>query len=374
MSPPVDARGSGTAAATPVASLPGQLIGPEGIDISDRPRRQLLHMASARMLGLLLALVVLGVVCLLSLALGSRPMSVGEVFAALRQGGGTVNSDILFGIRLPRTVVGLLVGAALGMAGAVMQGITRNPLADPGILGVNAGAALGVVTAIYVFGITVFSLYVWFAFVGAGAAAVLVYLLGSTGRGGATPVKLALAGAALTAFLASLTTTLLLLDLQTLNVYRFWAVGSLAGRSMDIVGQMLPFMLVGAVLALASARPLNALSMGEDVATSLGQNVLRARIMAACAVTILAGVSTAVAGPIGFIGLTVPHLARAITGPDYRWVLPYSAVLAPILLLAADVLGRVLDRPGEVQVGILTAVLGTPFFIALIRRRKLAQL
>jgi iron complex transport system permease protein len=255
-----------------------------------------------------------------------------------------------------------------------MQGVARNPLADPGILGVSAGASLFVVLAIYWFGVGTLTGYVWFSFLGAAVAAVVVYAIGATGREGATPVKLALAGAAVSALLASVTTAILLIDLATLDQFRFWAVGSLAGRDVVIAWQITPFVLVGAVMALASGRVLNALALGDDVARSLGQRVGTARAFAATTVVLLVGVATAAAGPIGFVGLTVPHVARVITGPDHRWVLPYSAVLAPVLLLGSDVIGRVVARPGEVQVGIVTALVGAPFFVALVRRRKMAEL
>jgi iron complex transport system permease protein len=281
---------------------------------------------------------------------------------------------IVRSLRIPRTITGLLVGAALGLAGTVMQGVARNPLADPGILGVEAGAALFVVIAIHSFGVATLIGYVWFAFVGAAVASVLVYAVGSLGREGATPVKLALAGAAITAFLGSITTAILLFDVATLDQYRFWAVGSLAGRDGRIATQVAPFIAVGAVMALSSGRSLNSLALGDDVARSLGQRIGLARLFSAAAIVLLVGGATAAAGPIAFVGLTVPHVARAITGPDYRWVLPYSMVLAPILLLTADVTGRMVARPAEVQVGIITALIGAPFFIALVRRRKLAEL
>lgn len=281
---------------------------------------------------------------------------------------------IVRSLRIPRTITGLLVGAALGLAGTVMQGVARNPLADPGILGVEAGAALFVVVAIHSFGVATLIGYVWFAFAGAAMASVLVYAVGSLGCEGATPVKLALAGAAITAFLGSITTAILLFDVATLDQFRFWAVGSLSGRDRRIATQVAPFIVVGAVMALSSGRSLNSLALGDDVARSLGQRVGLARLFSAGAIVLLVGGATAATGPIAFVGLTVPHAARAITGPDYRWVLPYSMVLAPILLLTADVTGRMVARPGEVQVGIITALIGAPFFIALVRRRKLAEL
>ena len=252
--------------------------------------------------------------------------------------------------------------------------MSRNTLADLGLLGVNAGAALFVAVGIYGFGVASLSGYVWFAFAGAATASLLVYSLGSVGRDGATPVKLALAGAAVSVLFMSLTRGVLLIDLATLDQFRFWEVGSLAGRRGDIAWSVLPFIAVGSVLAFGSARSLNGLAMGDDLARSLGQKVGRTRAVAALSIVLLCGAATAAAGPIGFIGLTIPHVARAIVGPDYRWVLPYSAVLAPVLLLGSDVLGRVVARPGEVEVGVITAVIGAPCFIALVRRRKLAAL
>jgi iron complex transport system permease protein len=327
-----------------------------------------------RLAGLVAAVAVLAIVALASVAYGSKSIPLMTVLESFWAFDGSNDHLIIRELRIPRTVVGLLVGAALGLAGALMQGVTRNPLADPGILGVNAGAALFVVVAIYVFGITSLTGYVWFAFLGAAVVSVVVYALGSIGRDGATPVKLALSGAAVAAFLGSITTAILIVDVATLDQFRFWAVGSLAGRDGEIVTQVVPFLVLGGVLALASARSLNSLSLGDDVARSLGVRVGAARVLSAVSVVLLCGAATAAAGPIGFVGLTVPHIARAICGPDYRWVLPYSAVMAPILLLGSDILGRIVARPGELQVGIVTAFVGAPFFVMLVRRRRLAQL
>jgi iron complex transport system permease protein len=325
--------------------------------------------------GLVLAVVVLVVAVFASIAYGARPIPASTVWDALWHFDPRVDDQLVVrDLRLPRTIVGLGVGAALGLAGAVMQGVTRNPLADPAILGIESGAALAVVVGIYTFGISSLTGYVWFGFAGAAAAAFVVYVIGSMGRGGGTPVKLALAGAALTALLSSLTSAILLLDVDTLAQFRFWIVGSLAGRDAGIAADVLPFLAVGAVLALTSARSLNTLAMGDDVALSLGQNVQLARALSGLSVVILCGAATAAAGPIGFVGLTVPHIARAIVGPDYRWILPWSLVLGPTLLLGADVLARLVVRPEELQVGIVTALVGTPFFVALVRRRKLAEL
>jgi iron complex transport system permease protein len=319
--------------------------------------------------------VVLIGAALLSIAVGARSMPLADVLdAVLRPDPGAEHHLIVRELRLPRTVLALAVGAALGLAGAVMQGVTRNPLADPGLLGVNAGATLAVVTAIGVFGVTAASDYVWFAFAGAAVAGVVVYVLGSLGRGGATPVKLAIAGAALSALLGSFSSAMLLLDSATLDRYRFWAVGSVAGRDLEIARTVAPFLLGGMVLALASARALNGMALGDDVARSLGQRVGIIRAVAASSVMLLCGAATAAVGPIWFVGLTVPHVARAIAGPDHRWLLPYALVLGAILLMVADVIGRVVVRPGELEVGIVTAFLGAPVFIAFVRRRRIAEL
>lgn len=325
--------------------------------------------------GLVVLLAVLVLVALLSLAYGARPMGLGDaVDAVLAYDPTSQDHLVVRSLRVPRTLIGLVVGAALGVAGAIMQGLTRNPLADPGILGVNAGAAVAVVLAIQLLGVASAAGYMAFAMVGALAASVLVYGLGSTGRGGATPARLALAGAATAAMLTSVTSAVILSDQTTLEAFRFWIVGSIAGRDTSLLLPLLPFILLGAAIAAGMGRTLNALSMGEDVATSLGQRVGRARLLGAVAVMLLVGAAVSLAGPIGFVGLVIPHVARALTGPDYRWVLAYSLLLAPILLLGADVLGRLLVRPGELQVGIITALIGAPFFVLLVRRRTLAEL
>lgn len=325
--------------------------------------------------GLLVSFAALCAVLAISLVVGARPTSLSSAIdAVVAYDPGIDDHVIVRDLRLPRTVVGLLAGIGLGLAGAVMQGITRNPLADPGLLGVSAGAALAVVLAIHLFGVASLTGYVWFAFAGAALASCAVYLLGATGRDGATPIKLALAGAALTALLGSITTGVLLVDASTLDQFRFWAVGSLGGRDTSMAIQAAPFVVVGTVLALGAARSLDVLALGDDVARSLGQRIGRVRAVAAVSVVVLAGTATAVAGPIVFVGLTVPHVARSITGPDHRWLLAYSAVLAPILLVGADVIGRVAARPGEVQVGIITALVGAPVFVALVRRRSLREL
>ncbi|MEE6272325.1 FecCD family ABC transporter permease [Georgenia wangjunii] len=331
--------------------------------------------ASRKALALLAATAVLVLVVLASLALGARDVTLGQVVAAfLDRVPGDNDHDVVRDQRLPRTVVGLVVGAALGLAGTIMQGITRNPLADPGLLGVNAGASLFVVLAITVLGLTSPATYIWFALAGAALAAGVVYGVGALGREGATPVKLALAGTALTAGATSVITLVLITETDTLNSYRRWAVGSLAGRGADALVPLAPFLAVGAVLALATGRTLNLLALGDDLARGLGQHVHVVRVLAGLAIVLLAGSATALAGPIVFVGLVVPHLVRPFTGPDYRWILPFAVVLGPVVLLGADVVGRLVVRPGELEAGLVVAVVGAPALIAIVRRVKLAGL
>lgn len=323
---------------------------------------------------LVLAAVVLLAFCLASLTIGARSVGVGTMIDAVTAFDPANGDHAVVLSRVPRTVVGLLIGSALATAGAALQGVARNPLADPGILGINAGASLAVVVGIHLFGLGSASGYIWFAFAGAGAAAVAVYAVASLGREGATPIKLALAGAALAAGLGSLTNAVLVSSQETLDAFRFWQVGTLSGRGWDVIGTVTPFIVAGLVLTLATGRVLNSLALGDDVARGLGQNVNLARGITALGVVVLCGASVAAAGPIAFVGLVIPHMVRLVVGADYRWILPFSALLGPVLLLGADILGRVILPPGEVQVGIMTAVVGAPFFIWLVRRRRMAQL
>ncbi|WP_443075819.1 FecCD family ABC transporter permease [Streptomyces sp. TRM 70351] len=323
--------------------------------------------AAARAAGLLGALLLLALVVALGIAVGAKQIPLGEVWDGLTDPA-SPHHTVIREMRLPRTLLGLLAGLALGLAGGVMQALTRNPLADPGLLGINAGASAAVVSAIAFLGVTAYTGYVWFAFLGAAAVSVLVYTVG--GGRGATPARLALAGAALNAALYSYVNAAMILDAASLERMRFWTVGSLASARADVVVQLAPFAVGGALLALGLARPLNAMAMGDDSARALGARPARVRAGAITAVTLLCGAATAACGPIVFVGLIVPHLVRALTGPDLRWLLPYCAVLAPVLLLGADVLGRVVARPGELQVGIVTAVLGGPVFLYFVRRRR----
>ena len=320
-------------------------------------------------------LASVAVAVLLSLAVGAKSIPWGIVVDSLTAFDAEITDHLIVReLRLPRTVLGLLVGGALGVAGALMQGVTRNPLADPGLLGVNAGASFAVVLAIWWFGITSVSGLVWFAFVGAALASVAVYVLGTAGRGGATPVRLALAGAALAALLFALTRAVTLLDQATLDQFRFWAVGSLAGRGTEVGGQVAPFIVVGAILAIAAARQLNAMALGDDAAKALGTRLQLTRVVSVLGITLLCGSAVAAAGPIGFVGLVVPHVVRSWFGPDQRWLVPMSALTGAAFLLFCDTAGRVVARPSEVQVGIMTAAIGGPAFVLLVRRTRMAQL
>ncbi|MFI8189118.1 FecCD family ABC transporter permease [Streptomyces sp. NPDC085946] len=324
-----------------------------------------------RAFGLLVSAALLVLVASASIAVGAKELSLGQVWHGLFAESGTYG-DVVVAERLSRTVLGLLAGAALGLAGAVLQALTRNPLADPGLLGINAGASAAVVTAITYFGVTSLTGYVWFAFFGAAAVGALVWFLG--GSRGATPVRLALAGTAISAALYGYLQAVMIMDEAALGKMRFWTVGSLSSADDSTITQVLPFLLAGMVLALLLARPLNAMAMGDDTAKALGADLNRTRALSMLAATMLCGAATAACGPIMFVGLMVPHVVRSFTGPDLRWILPYAAVLSPVLLLGADVIGRVVARPAELQVGIVTAILGGPVFIFLVRRRRTAQL
>jgi len=320
-------------------------------------------------LGLIASIGVLVICLFISIALGAADISLKTIYEAIAVFDGSIEHLIIRTVRIPRSLLAILVGAATAIAGAIMQGISRNPLADPEILGINAGAAIAVVVAIFIFGTSEPSFYVWCAFLGAGTSAVSVYLLGSLGRGGLTPLNLTIAGAAIAALLSALTTGILIISQRTLDEIRFWLAGSVSGRDYAIIAQVLPYIVIGLVLALALASQINILNLGEDVAKGLGQKTAWVKIAAAVAVLLLAGSAVAAAGPIGFVGLVVPHIVRLLIGVDYRWILPYSAVFGAILLLASDVVARLVIRPQELPVGIVTALVGAPFFVYLARMK-----
>ncbi|WP_433469299.1 FecCD family ABC transporter permease [Spirillospora sp. CA-128828] len=319
-----------------------------------------------------MALLLLTVVA--SLAIGAEHVPFRAVLPGVfSPDGGSRDDLIVHELRLPRTLLGVAAGMALGLAGAVMQALTRNPLAEPGLLGVNGGAALAVVLVIGAFRVDEVLVYVWAAFAGAAGAAALVYLIGARGRGGASPARLVLAGAAVNAAFSAMTAGVMLFTPHNFSGFRFWQVGSLGGRDMAVFLRVLPFVAAGTVLALLLARPLNALGLGDDAGRALGSNPGRTRALGALAVVLLCGSATAAAGPITFLGLAVPFIVRAVVGPDQRIVLPCSLLLAPVLLLGADILGRVI-APGELETGIVTAFLGAPLFAVMVRRGRTREL
>jgi len=314
--------------------------------------------------------VALGIV---SVAVGNRAVPIDELLAAL--GGSTEGVGPAAVVsRLPRTALAILVGAALALSGATFQAVTRNPLADPGILGVNMGASLAVVTGIAFFGLAAASTFVWIAIAGAAITAAFVFGVGSLGRGGATPLKLALAGAATSAALASFISAIVLPRGDIAGSVRSWQIGGVGGGTFASIEQVLPFIAVGLAICLLASRSLNALALGDELAAGLGERVAIARGASALGAVILCGAATAVTGPIGFVGLVVPHACRLIVGVDHRWLIPFSAIVGAALLTAADVLGRIVARPAEIDVGIITALVGAPFFIYIVRRQKVREL
>ncbi|WP_459253026.1 FecCD family ABC transporter permease [Arthrobacter antibioticus] len=327
-----------------------------------------------RLVWLLALTAVLALMVLLSLAVGARSIPLPAVVDALVNFDPANGDHAVVSARLVRTATALIVGLSLGLAGTSMQGVARNPLADPGILGVNAGAALAVVAGIFFFGATNVSSYLWFAFIGSAVAAVVVYLVASLGRSGATPVKLALAGAAMAAGMGSLMSAMLVTSQNSLELFRSWQVGALAGKSWESIVSVLPFVVLGVLILLCTGKLLNTLALGDDMARGLGQHPGLGRAVSALGIVLLCGSATALAGPIAFIGLVVPHLLRGLVGPDYRWLLPLSLIAAPAILLLADVVGRVVLLPSEVPAGILAALFGAPVFIAVVRRGKQAEL
>ncbi|MFC5722220.1 FecCD family ABC transporter permease [Streptomyces gamaensis] len=333
---------------------------------SDRGKKR--RIWTVALLGLLLVAVAL------SIALGAEPLSPAQVWHGLWHASGLEGDIIVRSLRLPRTVTALVAGLALGAAGALMQGHTRNPIADPVVLGISAGAGMGVVASLFLVGVSSLYGYVWFGFLGAAIAGTAVYSVGALAKGGATPVTLALAGAAAHALFTALTAGMVLFDRQALETYRFWTVGSVSGQPLHLTLQALPFIGVGLLLAALNTSGLNALSLGEDVARTLGVRVGLTRAVGMAAITLLTGTAVAVCGPIGFVGLVGTHIARHLSGPDYRWIVAQAALLGAVLMLTADTLGRLVARPGELQVGIMLAIIGAPVFIHLVRRREAVRI
>ncbi|WP_018885485.1 FecCD family ABC transporter permease [Paenibacillus massiliensis] len=330
--------------------------------------KPLLQRNRSKLIGLVAALLLLAVAFIGSIALGTTPIAPSTTLEALVSYNPANNEQlIIMTTRVPRAAFALAVGAALAIAGALMQALTRNPLASPGLFGINAGAVLAVVLSLTILPLSSLSQLVWAAFVGAAIAALLVYVLGSLGGGGLSPLRLVLAGSALTALFGAMTQGLLVLDESGLQNVLFWLAGSVAGKELPLLQQVLPYMITGGIAALGLGYPLTVLSSGEDVAKGLGQRTLLVKVIAAAAVVLLAGSAVAVAGAIGFVGLVMPHFARYLAGTDYRWVIPYSAVLGGILLLAADIVARFPVQPGELPLGVVTGLIGMPFFIYIAR-------
>ncbi|MGU3399188.1 FecCD family ABC transporter permease [Brucellaceae bacterium D45D] len=324
-------------------------------------------------LWLAVVVVCLLLLCFLSVSLGTRNVSWADILAALD---GHVDSigQAAVAMRIPRTLLAVLAGSALGLAGAVMQGVTRNPLADPGILGVNMGASLAVVLGVAWFGIASSQAYIWTAILGAGLAAVFVYTIGSLGRGGATPLKLALAGAATSVAFSSMVIAVVLPRNDIAGGIRSWQIGGVGGATFERIDYVLPFLAAGFLISLFSARKLNSLALGDELAAGLGEHVATARAIASFGAILLCGATTAICGPIGFVGLIVPHLCRLLIGVDHRWLLPFSALAGACLLISADIVGRIIARPAELDVGIVTAFVGAPFFIWIVRRQRVRDL
>ena len=326
-----------------------------------------------RTLGLIAALVMLLILVGLSIMIGSTAIAPSVIWDALFHPSADIDQFAIRDYRLPRTAVGLVVGVALGVAGALIQALTRNPLADPGIFGVHAGASFAVTIAVGLLGVSSVEGYMWFAFTGALAVTLLVLALGST-RHGRSPVVMVLAGVCVGAVLGGARDGLQLTSPDAFDAMRSWVAGSLVGRPLDVVWPILPLLAIALVLAFVVSGPLNAMALGDDLAKAQGVRLVRTRVLAVIALTLAAGGATAIAGPIGFVGLMVPHVARWFVGPHQRWIFAYSVLLAPSLLLAADILGRIVMRPSEIPVGIITAFIGAPVLLGLVRRKKASGL
>lgn len=328
----------------------------------------ILKSTGIKIAGLFLGVAFFLLSILASIVLGYTDITIPMVIEAYTQFNGTNEHIIIQNERMPRALIAAAVGASLAIAGTLMQALTKNPLASPGIFGVNAGAGFFIVVAVSLFSISSMEHFIWIAFLGAAVAAFTVYFLGSLGREGLTPMKLTLAGAAMAALFASFTQGLLVLDEKALEEVLFWLAGSVQGRKLEFLMTVLPYLSVAWIGSLLIARPINVLTMGDDVATGLGQRTGIVKLSAAIIVILLAGGAVAIAGPIGFIGIVVPHIARALVGIDHRWVIPYCAILGGMLLMLADVSARYVIMPQEVPVGVMTAIIGTPFFVYIARR------
>lgn len=313
------------------------------------------------------------IVSVLSILYGSKSVDMEILFDAFFTNKESFSISVVQA-RIPRTLFGILAGASLGVSGCLMQSITRNPIADPSILGINTGASLFVVVGIAFFSISSPSQYIWLGFTGAMLTAILVYGIASVGQSGATPIKLALAGAATSMALMSLVNTIMLPNSQVMDSFRFWQTGSIGGAKWNMILVLLPYFILGLLLSFYLSSSLNTLALGDELATSLGINSKKVRAMAAFAGVLLCGATTALAGPIAFVGLMVPHIMRLLIGSNMHYLLPLSALGGSILLLGADIIGRVIASPAELEVGIITAILGAPVFIYIVRKVKIRSL
>lgn len=328
---------------------------------------------AARLAWLALVGGVLLIVCLASAAVGTRDIPISTVVRALLDYQGTDDEVVVRAARIPRTVLGLVVGAAIGVGGALIQAVTRNPLADPVVLGITPGATFSVALAVGAFGMRSIEQYLWFALAGAAIAMVVVYVIGRSGRWGATPIRLTLSGVAVGAVFTGFTLGLTLLNPAAFDQMRYWEAGSITGRGWDVTGAVLPFVIAGLIITAVVARGLDALALGDDMARALGTRLVRVRAFGLIGITLLCGAAAAAAGPIVFVGLMIPHVARWLVGANQRWILAFSALGAPALVLASDILGRIALRPAELPVGIVSAFLGAPALIWLVRRRTVGQ-
>ncbi|KGR77267.1 FecCD family ABC transporter permease [Ureibacillus manganicus] len=327
-----------------------------------------LHRVKSKLFGLIIGVLLLILFNFLSIILGYTDITIQTAIDAFTNFNGSNEHIIIQDVRLPRALIATAVGASLGVAGALLQALTRNPLASPDILGFNAGASFSIVVALMLFSVSSLQATTWIAFFGATIAGLLVYFLGSIGRDGMTPIKMTLAGAAIAALFGSLTQGLLVLDETALDQVLFWMSGSVQGRKLEILLAVLPYLVIGLIIAISISNKINILTMGEDVARGLGQRTLFVKLITGIAVILLAGGSVAIAGPIGFIGIVVPHVVKSFAGNDYRWIIPYCGIVGGIFLLMADIGARYVLMPEEVPVGIMTALVGTPFFIYIARK------
>lgn len=334
-------------------------------------RRTVLHRdgSGTMVVSCLVLTACLVMVCMVSLVFGSRSVGPSDILRALTASSTDIAVSAIR-LRIPRTVLGLLVGAGLGVAGALMQGISRNPLADPSILGFNTGAALAIVCSIAFLSLSTPAQYVWVGLLGSATTALLVWVIGSLGPSGPSPLRLTLAGVVTSSVLGSLTSALLLPRVNVISSYRFWQVGGISGARFNLMMPVLPLLAIGLILSFCLAPGVNALALGDQMAEGLGMHVGRVRSLAWLAAVLLCASCTALAGPIGFVGLVVPHLARLLIGPDYRRILALSALIGPLLVVGADVVGRIITRPSDVEVGIVTALIGAPVFVILAGNRE----